>query len=132
VGNLQFQAIEFGRGSRWTVGKDYVLEFTTSGNLELWNLLCDEPIWQTETTGDRVAMQEDGNLVIYDAVGEPLWASGTFGVQNAVLVADDNGSLEIVSQEGAVVWRAPFTTSDAVELTPPSESLFLDAEGAES
>ena len=40
------------------------------------------PIWATNTLGnpgDQMVMQDDGNLVLYDVNGNPLWASNTAG-----------------------------------------------------
>ena len=67
MGRLVFQAIEFGRDMSWSLGRHYRLWFTPSGNLQLWNTVENRVIWQSATTGDRLAVQADGNLVIYGA-----------------------------------------------------------------
>lgn len=105
MGTLKFQAIEFRRDARWALGTEYTLLFTATGNLEIRRAASDALEWESGTSGDRLVMQEDGNLVIYSADGAPLWATNTSGNGNAVLLAHDDGSLEIVSEEGLVVWR---------------------------
>jgi hypothetical protein len=51
-----------------------------------------------------VAMQGDGNLVLYNAAGQPTWASDTPGYDNAYLSLDDAGTLRVVSQHGVTLW----------------------------
>ena len=107
MGRLVFQAIEFGRDMSWSLGRHYRLWFTPSGNLQLWNTVENRVIWQSATTGDRLAVQADGNLVIYGAEGESLWASGTGGNGGAYLAAYDDGNLLIRSRRNdQVLWRA--------------------------
>ena len=106
MGTLTFRAIEFRRNSHWSVGNDYTLLFSETGNLQLRSMASPTPLWETATTGERFVVQEDGNLVIYDLQGEPVWASDTAGHPDAVLVAGDNGSLEVVSADGVVLWKA--------------------------
>jgi hypothetical protein len=120
MGALRFQAIEFRRNARWTLGTDYILLFSATGNLEIRSAAQGTLVWETETTGDRLVMQEDGNLVIYAADGEPIWASNSWGHRNAVLLARDDASLEIVSEDGEVVWRSAQQCGEADLLTPSS------------
>lgn len=41
----------------------------------------DTPIWASDTCGNeghnRLIMQEDGNLVLYNENEEPIWATNT-------------------------------------------------------
>src|SRR5207248_5173337 len=99
MGMIVFQAIAFGRDSSWTLGDDYLLRFTSSGNLELWNIRDHELAWESGTRGERLAMQSDGNLVIYAKGGEAGWSSGTSGNEDAVLVARNDGSLAILTPD---------------------------------
>src|SRR4051794_500282 len=98
MGTLRFQAIEFSRDTSWSLGVDFSLRFTTAGNLELWKTSENLLVWQTNTRGDRLAMQADGNLVVYSAEGAPLWSSGTAG-DEAQLIAGDDGQLAIVAAD---------------------------------
>src|SRR4051812_5880949 len=107
MGKLQFQAIEFKPDSRWTLGANHTLHFTAAGNLELSNVATGELVWQTNTRGQRMAMQADGNLVVYGHGKDVLWASDTAGNDGAVLSAGDEGELMITSSDGAtVLWNA--------------------------
>ena len=81
MGRLLFQAMAFPRGSRWTVGDRHALAFTERGNLELWQLPELNLLWESDTIdrGVKLAMQGDGNLVIYDKQEQSIWASDTSG-----------------------------------------------------
>jgi|SRR4051812_47953311 hypothetical protein len=106
MGSLAFRAIEFRRNSHWSLGSDFILRFSETGNLELIATTPAALIWESATAGERFVVQGDGNLVIYNREGEPVWASHTAGHPDAVLVAGDNGSLEVVSAGGSVLWQA--------------------------
>lgn len=97
LGKLIFSEIEFRRESQWDIGKDFRLLFTNSGNFELRRTADNILVWESGTSGDMLAMQADGNLVIYDGDGEPIWTTSTSGKGEAVLTADDNGKLRICS-----------------------------------
>jgi hypothetical protein len=51
-------------------------------------------------------MQMDGNLVVYDAGGTPIWASGTNGYSGAWLIVQDDGNVVIYSASGAPLWAS--------------------------
>ncbi|HWA02341.1 MAG TPA: bulb-type lectin domain-containing protein [Rhizomicrobium sp.] len=99
MGKIQFQAIEFRRDSSWSVGEHYRLWFNASGNLQLWNVRRNRAIWQSGSLGERLAMQADGNLTIYNAAGRCVWASHTTGNPNAYLAAQDDGNLVIYTAD---------------------------------
>ncbi len=99
VGKLLFQAIEFRRDTSWSVGAHYRLWFTAQGNLQLWNVANNGVVWESGTRGERLAMQADGNLTIYDANGRCIWASDTIGNPGAYLAAQDDGNLVIYSAD---------------------------------
>jgi hypothetical protein len=64
-------------------------------------------LWDTGTnSGARVNMQGDGNLVVYDAAGNPLWDSGTWGNPGAHLALNNEGNLIIYATNGAVLWTS--------------------------
>jgi hypothetical protein len=141
MGALKFQAIEFHRNASWTLGTEHTLLFSATGNLEIRSAVEGTLVWQTQTNGDRLVMQEDGNLVIYSTDGEPVWASNSWGNRNAVLLARDDASLEIVSENGDVVWRAapqnveadlPMASSAAFEDFSPERSEEWDAPSVEA
>jgi hypothetical protein len=104
-GVVVVKAGEFKPGHQWTAGK-FSLCFSGVGNLELRDAPSARVLWQSGTSGaTKLAMQEDGNLVIY-AGYMPLWASGTEGNPNATLRFSANGNLVICSANGKLLWDA--------------------------
>jgi hypothetical protein len=76
----------------------------TDGNLVLYegpcvNTHCGVPLWASHTVGcgGCVSMQSDGNLVVYDSVGQlsghACWASGTNGHAGAYLQLQNDGDV---------------------------------------
>ena len=51
-------------------------------------------------------MQRDGNLVLYSAGGQALWASGTRGVAGAWAVMQLDGNFVVYSKTGRAVWAS--------------------------
>jgi hypothetical protein len=99
------KAGEFKPGHQWTAGK-FSLSFSAAGNLELRDTSSAFLLWQSGTSGaTKLAMQEDGNLVIYQGY-KPLWASGTDGNPNATLRFSTNGNIVICSASGKLLWDA--------------------------
>jgi hypothetical protein len=57
--------------------------------------------------GTTLAMQGDGNLVLYSAAGSPLWSSGTAGMGSSHLVMQDDGNLVVYrDSDNGVTWNA--------------------------
>jgi hypothetical protein len=50
-------------------------------------------------------MQSDGNLVIYDGMSNPRWASGTDGSPGSYLRVQDDGNVVIYRPEGRAIWQ---------------------------
>lgn len=68
----------------------------TDGNVVLYQ--GSTPLWATATHGKStgsLAMQGDGNLVLYTPSGAPLWASGTHGRPGAFLALQNDGNAVI-------------------------------------
>jgi hypothetical protein len=66
------------------------------GNVVLYNS-NHAAIWATNTArkgGERLVMQNDGNLVLYSNSG-PIWSSKTIGNTGAFLNVQDDGNLVI-------------------------------------
>jgi hypothetical protein len=73
------------------------------GNLVLY-APAGRPLWCTcRTGGDTLALQRDGNLVVYGS-GRALWASSTVGRGSYRLVMQDDGNLVIYTQSWTPVW----------------------------
>lgn len=81
------------------------LAMQADGNLVLYG--PSGALWSSGTYGrgsHRVCMQSDGNLVIYDAADRDLWASDTDGNWNAIMVVKNNGKVIIYTSEGKIIW----------------------------
>jgi hypothetical protein len=64
-------------------------------------------VWSTGTTGakSRFVHQNDGNLVVYNAGGQPTWASGTSGRATTTLKLMDTGKLVLLDGD-RLVWSS--------------------------
>ena len=57
--------------------------------------------------GTWLALQGDGNLVLYTSSGQPVWATGTNGKLVSYLILRNNGRLALISPSGSVAWESP-------------------------
>jgi len=90
--------------SLWSANGTYRLALQRDGNLVLYD--TRGALWASNTERRGVTeavMQEDGNLVAKAGV-RPVWASGTDRHPGARLVVQDDGSLVIAAPGGGVVW----------------------------
>jgi hypothetical protein len=78
------------------------------GNLLIYGANPWEPLWQTFTggIGTGAHMQPDGDFVVYDLEGKPIWSSGTRGNPGALLTIEDDGELVIVGRDGRALWTS--------------------------
>ena len=78
----------------------YYLEFQKDGDLVVGNEALDV-LWRAGTagSGEKCVMQQDGNLVIYDKNGKPLWHSHTNEKRNAELYISNEGEICIYSAD---------------------------------
>lgn len=97
----------------------YSLAMQSDGNLVIYRLAngSAEPKWSTGRAGTYayVRMQQDGNLALYHSDGTWSWTSGTGGRpinQGYKLVLEENGSLDIYSPTGQVIWFANRPSGD--------------------
>ena len=49
-------------------------------------------------------MQYDGNLVVYDGNGKPLWASNTAGNAGSIAVMQDDGNFVVYDANSKPIW----------------------------
>jgi hypothetical protein len=56
--------------------------------------------------GDTLAMQDDGNLVLYAPGQTPIWASNTHGDNGAWLSMQADGDLVVVAPDGKPLWTS--------------------------
>ena len=81
----------------------YVLALQRDGNLVIYGQ--SGALWSASTWSHPSAvlvMQGDGNLVIYGPVSEVIWTSGTYGHPGAALYMQGDGNLVIYDQSGPI------------------------------
>jgi YD repeat-containing protein len=97
-------------GERRSLDQRYLLAYQGSdGNVVLYDTEASPwyPIWASDTVGTSLgvlAMQGDGNFVLYDANEVALRASGTVGNTGAYLVVTDDGRLIIYTAAHEAIW----------------------------
>ncbi len=102
-----------GSGEVLTLGQtltslDSRLSFRVQPDGNLVITFLGGPIWAVGTAGAQsvfLAMQTDGNLVLYGAQHAVIWASNTGGYPGAYLVQQNDGNLVIYSG-GTPIWAS--------------------------
>jgi hypothetical protein len=61
-------------------------------------------------------LQEDGNLVLYDQDGQPVWASGTDGQPVSELTMQADGNLVLYASSGGALWASDTYGNDGAYL----------------
>lgn len=90
---------------RFEVGEDANLIVHWIGHKHIWK--SDT----AKTSGEYyLVLQEDGNLVLCNAEGEPVWATDTVGSGAETLVMQSDGNLVLYSEKGAV-WASGVVAS---------------------
>jgi streptogrisin C len=56
--------------------------------------------------GHSLHMQTDGNLVVYNNVGQARWNTGTHGRNGAALYVQNDGNVVIYTHQGQAVWAS--------------------------
>ena len=97
-------------GSRKSVDGRFTLEYQYDGNLVLYQ----DPGWGSRialwwsgtagTSAGHTVMQTDGNLVVYNASGAPVWHSYTWNHPGAWLVVQNDGNVVVYSASGVPLW----------------------------
>ena len=85
------------------------LQYQGDGNLVLVDTSTSPwtPVWASGTNDNNpgaVAMQDDGNFVIYNGDNQPVWASNTNDNEGAYLVVSDDGQLIVCASDGTPIW----------------------------
>jgi hypothetical protein len=92
--------------SIWSPSRAYHAVMQGDGNFVEYQ--GPQAVWATGTgsAGSSVAMQSDGNLVVYGPGGNALWSSGTSGHPAAAfsLAMQDDGNLVIYTDGGSAIW----------------------------
>jgi hypothetical protein len=84
----------------------YTFVMQIDGNLVLYRVANWYPLWASGTNGQDanfVAMQGDGNLVIYNYGGRAIWASNTAGRPGSFLVVQTDGNV-VIYQPNVAIW----------------------------
>lgn len=106
-------------GSILSNNRQYTLVLQTDGNLVLYR--NGVALWSTQTQGRnvvRAVMQGDGNFVLYDNNGNPVWNSGTGQRPGSFLAVQDDGNLVIYTRTGNVAWNSR-TAQNSPASQPP-------------
>jgi hypothetical protein len=72
------------------------------GNCVVYNNASKKALWWTNTVGKKLgylAMQGDGNLVLYDYSINSIWDSKTYGHNGAYVKMQNDGNLVIYPKE---------------------------------
>lgn len=103
--DLQANELLFAGQTIWSASGGFHLAMQTDGNLVLYG--PSGARWATMTSGSNyVAMQGDGNFVVYRVGGGALWSSGTgFGGGTTLAVQSDGNLVEYAPGYGAA-WAA--------------------------
>ncbi len=94
-----------------------VLTLQPNSNLILYSNYL--PSWSTGNTNDaanRLVMQVDGNLVLYNTSNQALWDSQTGGNPGAYLVLQTDGNMVIYSSTNQALW-ATYTLNNPAHLS---------------
>ena len=100
------QGLTVGQTLRSCDGR-FQLAMQYDGNLVLYQ--GGGALWASNTwtsTGYSAVMQNDGNFVLYDVNQHPLFASGTWGRPGNTLAMQDDGNLVVYAAGGAPLWAS--------------------------
>ncbi len=86
-------------------GGGYRLAVQADGNLVVYSA-AGQPRWTSATSvpGSFLAVQSDGNLVLYDPWSSPVWSANVNSPGGARLVMQDDGNLVLYDAWGAARW----------------------------
>lgn len=107
----------------------YILTMQADGNLVQYEGMPSAPraVWATNTwtlpaaaRPTRADMQRDGNFVLYNATGNPAWATDTWNNPGARLVLQDDRNLVIYNSSNRALWAHNLwlPTTPSVPTTP--------------
>lgn len=103
---------------------EYMLVMQEDGNLVFYNASNGTPLWASNTAGNPgsyLAVQNDGNSVVYNANGTPLWASNTAGNPGTNLTVQDDGNVVVYNASGTPLWKStgrPPSAAQSINYNP--------------
>lgn len=117
------EALEYNQRITSTNGK-YTFVQQSDGNLVLYRgaTVASNALWSSGKNGLHTYMQQDGNVVQYNAANVAVWNSGTGGraIGNYGLTLNDDGSLVVGSRPPMVYWSKVIIGPDNQAPTPPT------------
>lgn len=101
----------------WSSNGKFMLILQTDGNLVEYLEVVG--VWASHTWGRKpnaAVMQLDGNFVIYEPGGIPIWASTT-GVPGSYFMLHDDGNMVVHHPQGAALWSSgPVSVTDRLRV----------------
>ena len=98
----------------------YTVAMETDGNLVMYDV--DKPVWGTNTAGSGAnitEMRDDGDLVIYHEGDKPAWTSRTRGHEGAVLALQDDRDLVVYAADGKKLWSSRTFVASSADTAVP-------------
>ena len=95
---------------------------STDGNLEVRG--PDGSLFSTRTAGNpgsRLAMQTDGNLVLYTAAGKAIWSTRTWGHPGSTARLRSGGTLLVEQPDGRTLWSSGAAVLQSGQQLRPGE-----------
>ncbi len=112
--------LNFNRGQQWVTSTNYKLIFQGDGNLVLYNPQ-GKPIWATGTdnTGADIFAVQADGNVVLYNHGKPVWATNTSGRPGAFLAIQTDGNVVVYASNGTPIFA---TGTDGGRVTTFSAS----------
>lgn len=97
--------LTFSRGKQWVTGNGYKFVFQMDGNLVLYNSL-GRPVWATgsEAMNATLFAVQADGNIVLYASNKAIWATNTAGKVGAFLSVQTDGNLVVYSSTGQALW----------------------------
>jgi hypothetical protein len=98
----------------------YKVAMETDGNLVMYDI--DKPVWGSNTAGSGAniaEMRDDGDLVIYHEGDKPAWTSRTRGHEGAMLALQDDRDLVVYAADGKKLWSSRTFVASSADTAVP-------------
>ena len=105
--------------------EQFALIMQHDGNLGLYTVRSNwQRIWSSRTSGqeNRLVLQNDGNMVIYDSNNRAIWHTGT--INGHRLNVENGGSIVLYDFDDNPVWSSNWTSPRSSNITTTSIDLF--------
>jgi hypothetical protein len=108
----------------------YILAMETDGNLVIYDV--DKPVWGSNTAGSGAnitEMRDDGDLVIYHEGDKPAWSSRTRGHEGAMLALQDDRDLVVYAPDGKRLWSSRTFVASSADTAVPPSRFAPSSKG---